>query len=1278
MAQVKVEHIGLKEGLPNRMINTICKDTTGFIWLGSETGLYKYDGISFTEWQDDKSGESNKTFKGIWRIKRNDNTGNLFIQFYNKIIEFNPYANSWSDYFVMNTDEYSSIDDFILRPDGVIYVRLNKPSKTTYLKISSKKQIQKFELNHFSDGSPLADNQLISDYNNIYEVRGNQIVRIKKDLFNNKKLYVSAFRDEHKIWYFNPSDNSMTFVEKGVTKTQFLPLTSKIDYNSVGLLANFHKDINEKLWFCFTGGIFYLDNNEKWVSINNDVLKVNDFIGIRSLYIDDHNIKWLATINGLYKITDKISAFKNMLHQEEKDWGYSIRNILALQHNNLFVTAEDNYRVFGIVNYDAQPKIKTLFDGPYVKDAYALYDAKRNCIWNLSAGYMCQYDLNWKLIHKNDKVHLYRMHNQIPFSPIIFISENEILIGTTTDKSVIYHLDTDTFTELPAFNTTFAEYINHIFLLDKETVIFGGKQGNLYFYNIKTKKLKSTISISGSPIQQIIKVKDQLWIGSYGDGMYVLENNKIVRHFNNKNGLSNDLICSMVNDRDKYVWVSTYYGLNRIEVANFSYNIFFQTDGLPANEFNRLAMEVDDHHIIFGSINGLVYFNPNDLDRDYNKYSKLYFTALTYYNSKKQALEETPIKGNMKLDIFPDYSWFQIDYRLLSYVDATNNLYSVRLKGFEDTWSEYSNQRFSRYYSVPPGQYFLEVKAKDSRGVESKNIISIPIDIHVVWYKSWMAYLCYLVLLSGLIYYIFNLIIKRKLSQAETDRVVELDSFKNKFYANITHELKTPLTVIQGMAQRIKSNPAEWAVEGAETIKRNSESLNKLVNEILELRKLDEGKLKKNMICDNIMAYLEYLASSLNSLAELNGLTLKTSLVPKHLVMDYDPEHISIIVNNLLSNAIKFSRSSGKVELNARQEKNCLVIDIEDNGIGIGPEKLDKIFDRFYQVDESTTRKIGGSGIGLSLAKELVEFYGGNINVESKLDIGSKFIVNLPITKMSENKKTFTTTAASEAIKISEKESPVYDSDVKHILVVEDNYDVRNYIISCLEGFQVSKAANGKEGLELAKNIIPDLIISDVMMPLMDGFEMTSQLKNDILTNHIPVIMLTAKGDVTDRIEGFNTGADAYLAKPFHEGELLAIIHNLIRLRTSLIYKFSNYTVGEKEEKEAEITLPIDDPFLIQCINVIEANLSEEDLNVETLSAKMSISSRQLRRKLTAISDTNPSDLIKKCRLDKAKKLIKEGKLSIKEIAFEVGFNNQAHFSTIYKKEFGYSPSEER
>ena len=236
----------------------------------------------------------------------------------------------------------------------------------------------------------------------------------------------------------------------------------------------------------------------------------------------------------------------------------------------------------------------------------------------------------------------------------------------------------------------------------------------------------------------------------------------------------------------------------------------------------------------------------------------------------------------------------------------------------------------------------------------------------------------------------------------------------------------------------------------------------------------------------------------------------------------------------------------------------------------------------------------------------------------------------------------------------------------------------KRQIISCLNGFQVSKAANGKEGLELAQNLIPDLIISDVMMPLMDGFEMTTMLKKNILTDHIPVIMLTAKGDVTDRIEGFNTGADAYLAKPFHDGELLAIINNLLRQRAALIYKFSQYVIEEQAEKTITPPLPITDVFLIQCMQMIEKNLADEDLNVESLAAHMNISSRQLRRKLTAISDINPSDLIKKCRLDKAQQLIKEGKLSIKEIAFEVGFNNQAHFSTIYKKEFGYSTSEEK
>lgn len=534
--------------------------------------------------------------------------------------------------------------------------------------------------------------------------------------------------------------------------------------------------------------------------------------------------------------------------------------------------------------------------------------------------------------------------------------------------------------------------------------------------------------------------------------------------------------------------------------------------------------------------------------------------------------------------------------------------------------------------------------------------------------------------LFGIILGVKNNIIKQEniILEQKTERFKELNAFKSRFYTNFTHEFRTPLTVINGIASQIKGHEEQTSL-----IKRNGERLLQLINQLLDLAKLENNSLEINWTQGDVINYLQYLIESYHSLAYEKKITLAFFSTEEQLEMDFDPDKLQHIVINLLSNAIKFTPEYGSVKVIAtkkvKQNMSFLQLSVKDTGMGISEKELPKIFDRFYQTENHTVSYVGGSGIGLSLAKELVELMEGHIEVKSELDKGSEFKVFLPIHKNAPEKYTIQHSnppiTSNTPIQILSQSSDSKDQIL--VLLIEDNIDVTAYILSCLaDRFQVETARNGKKGVDKALEIIPDIIICDVMMPEMDGFEVCKKLKSDRRTSHIPIILLTAKATREDRIIGLSQGADAYLTKPFDEHELLVRINNLTALRKRIQEYLNsglmNYDAISENVQEEEIQ------FLKELHQAIEKHLSDESFNTNHLCRLMTMSRTQLHRKIKALTGQPTASFIKTHRLEKAKSLIEETKHSIGEIALKVGFKDVAHFSRSFSQKFGYSPSKSR
>ena len=705
--------------------------------------------------------------------------------------------------------------------------------------------------------------------------------------------------------------------------------------------------------------------------------------------------------------------------------------------------------------------------------------------------------------------------------------------------------------------------------------------------------------------------------------------------------------------------------------------------------------------MFFGGINGLNYFYPDKIiDNPHPpeivltnfKLGDRYISNKSDYSTLQKTISETE-----QIILTYDEDVITFEFAALDYSAPTKNCYAYKLENFNKDWINSGTAHTATYTHLPPGKYIFRVKGTNNDGIWNEKGVALTLIITPPWWGTWWAYILYgLLFLSGL-YLIrhyelnrLNLKNQLKLEKVETDTLRNLDNLKSQFFANISHEFRTPLTLILGQVENVMSSNINTKEKGKlQVANRNARRLLNLINQLLDLSKLEAGSMELNAEQHNIISFLKSLFYSFESLADSKKINLKFESEVANIPMLFDPDKMEKIICNLISNACKFTSENGVIKLTVNIVSPFLEITVKDTGIGIPKDRLSHIFNRFYQVDSSTTREYEGTGIGLALTKELVELHKGQISVNSKEGEGTEFIIFLPYgdlktdnnqsIKISDDNFSF-----DENLKVSESSMTGLLSIEKHpesftqqkeiILIVEDNSDVRAYIREQLEiDYMVIEACDGEIGITIAQNEIPDLIITDVMMPKMDGYLFSKQIRKNEKTSHIPIIMLTAKAGLDDKIEGLETGVDAYLTKPFSAKELKVRVKNLIYQRQQLRKRFSKATILKPSEVS---TISTDQAFLERTIKIIEAHFEDEQFAVERLADEMNMSVSQLNRKLNALVDQPPGQLIRSLRLQRAADLLKQNTGTVAEICYKVGFNDQAYFSRAFKKQFGCSPSD--
>jgi signal transduction histidine kinase/DNA-binding response OmpR family regulator len=788
------------------------------------------------------------------------------------------------------------------------------------------------------------------------------------------------------------------------------------------------------------------------------------------------------------------------------------------------------------------------------------------------------------------------------------------------------------------------------------TLIFDGNYTNPIFKNYVNDPTDETTLNNNGTLHTYIDSKGTLWIATQ-DGFHKYLQKSTFKRYGKEDGLSNSFVYGILEDINLDLWLSTNAGLFRFNPTTETFTNFTVNDGLQSSEFNLGAQFNDSPNstLYFGGVNGCNYFDPNEVDK-LDMEGTLKFTSLKIKSEKISPVQYPEIISEnitttksitLNYDDFPaNLTFSELDFR-----GNKNNQFVHKLLPSNTTWSYLNASQDLQLIGLSKGEYTLQIQGQSRNNLWQKSPLELKINVTPPWYKSNLAYLAYLLLFLGIVYAFYRISLQRQIAGQESKRLQDLDTLKSRFITNITHEFRTPLTIILGYLNNLKERFSEKddVETSLNTIEQNSNNLLNLVNQMLDLAKLEKGHLNINLIQNDIVKFSSQVVESFVSIASDKQIELKFSAEPVKIIMDYDAEKWRQVLTNLISNALKFSHQHCELNINLKKlDTKTLHIEVADQGFGISEEELPFIFDRFYQVEDAEHKVSQGTGVGLALTKELVELFKGTIKVESQLNKGSTFTITLPITNNAEEKdSSFIEDQMTIGTVVPQLNDSISDNDSNTVLIVEDNADMARYIASCLKlDYKVSFAKDGKEGLEMAEQSIPDIVLTDVMMPIMDGFELTQKLQSNTNTNHIPIIMLTSKAMQEDKIEGITSGVDAYLTKPFQKEELRLRMQMLIAKRKKLQKSYSVKTVVEKTELKKETT-DRNLIFLNTVVDAIHQKLDDSNFGATELAKFMTMSDSQLYRKLKAISNTSTGIFIRKVRLEKGKELLKTTDLSI-------------------------------
>lgn len=1339
-SQITFRRLSVQEGISNSSVIAITQDNDHFLWFGTRDGLNRFDGYNIQVFRKDRANHNSLLFddirllyfdpllKTIWA----GSTKGLS-RFISEKNEFRNYhfnqtkVNDISEYYIQALLRDSKGNLWVGVPDGLYLFNATKDkferqsiryqgNALNILSIHEDKgkkiwmgtNAGLFQLKYGLNKQVDLEEVYILEVPGVKSIKGQAIYAIQNDL--HQQLWLGTHGEGLYKWH---------------TLTNKMAQYKHIEKDSRSLSNNMIRSIavhpNGQIWVGTFVGLNQFDpvrNNFKAIVADEKNQSNLSSSSIWSVFFDKKGSLWVGTFYGGVNFYDPgIKRFQNYVHIPERN---------SLSHNVVSAIKEDENGNFWIgteggglnyfekgkqtfVNYFHSPMKTNTLSGNNIKALY--YEKNQLWIGTYNAG-LDNYDVDKNSFTNYGKGERgWDRFSSLNVYSLLKI-KNLIYVLTYGGGLNVLDIENKKITQIqhdPKNKESLSNNLGRILIRDKMGNVWIGTEDGLNLLsreNIDKGNYTFKRYLDGYNIASLYEdSKGNIWIGTFSNGL-IFRKNQSFNYFTEKEGLAGHTIFTILEDKRGEIWLGTNQGISRCNVERKSFLNYNSSDGLQNLEFNYNAglMESKTGSLLFGGKNGFTLFQPSNLKT--NKYiPKVALTRLIVNNREVKVGAKDGILSRalnqMDLITFKhNQANFTLQFSALDYLNPQKNHYAIKLEGLDKSWQYIVGSHEVTYTLQKPGSYLFRLKGGNNDGIWNPKEKVITIKVLPSPWLSLPAYLVYFSFFAIALFIGYRFIVLNHtlaLEQVEKGKQSEIHQMKLRFFTNITHELRTPLSLILGpLEELLDSNKENKKNFGPlKTAHRNAVRLLNLVNQLLTFRKLERDHEEMNIEETDIISFLRDISDSFKDEMRLHHIDFKITYDFSPFPVFIDRDKMEKVFYNLLSNAFKFTPEGGNISIVIAKKGESVSCIFKDSGIGIEPEFQDEIFRRFYEKDNnhpSLRVQNEGTGIGLALSLQMVKLHKGEIKVESEPNKGASFEVTFPINLnlvAQEISVKQNGTDTRKGIKMNEMEqSPSWEdwSEVQvasdsllntqsfHFLLIDDNEEIIDYLSTIFPPtIFLSRATDGNSGLEKALLLQPDLIISDVMMPGMDGFQLSYQLRANFETSHIPIILLTAQSDFSFKLEGLKTGADEYLTKPFHPKELIIRVENILRNRG-----FSRQKFKEKEILEpSEITFTSADETLIQnAIALVEKNMDFPEYSVDQFALDLAVSRPSLFNKMRALTGETPKNFIKIIRLKRAAQLLKTGKLSVSEVCYMTGFRDPKYFNKCFQKQYNQSPSE--
>ncbi|WP_202929069.1 hybrid sensor histidine kinase/response regulator transcription factor [Chitinophaga agri] len=1330
-SQYQLTRIDLTQGLSSNQINCILKDSQGFMWFGTVSGLNRFDGYNLKVFRQALSDTTSISDNFITNLMEGPE-GLLWITHRNGQNIYHPENGTFQRNVRTTLQQYGipgdSVSQIMKDNTGTYWFVMPKNGLFTYNPTTH--HTKKIALNGNAAAAVAQDHT-----GHIWILHTNGYLeqldaRTRLSMFHttlpeqngrsSQQDYQMMADADGDLWIFSNTDvqGVYYFNQRTASFTHYNQNTGTLRLNN-NIVRGVVQDNQGLIWIGTDhGGINIIDKDRQTIEYlvsNGENPKSLSQNSINALYRDNTGIIWIGTYKkGICYYHENIVKFPLYQHElfTANSLPYDDVNRFAEDtKGNLWIGTNGG----GLIYYDRSRNTYKQYlhdpsnsNSPSGNVIVSLWIDQQQKLWigSYFGGLDC-FDGSRFIHYKHDAADPASLSDNSVWE-IFEDSQKRLWVGTLGGGLNILDRATGHFIHYPngAPNSIRSPYVSSL-LEDKAGNIWIGTADGLDIMN-NAGKFSHYSSIDkqagGLSNRNVICLYEDsrglIWVGTR-EGLNVYD--PVTRQINilrKEDGLPDNTILNILEDSDSTLWISTTNGITNLKLLQrtptykISCKHYDESDGLQGREFNEnAALKTRKGEFIFGGGNGFNIFNPHLIAIN-TTIPPVVLTDFQIFNKSMEPGEQIngrvlltqSITGTRHITLKYRENVFSIAFAALNYFHPEKNQYAYMLEGFNNDWlTADGTLRKATYTNLDPGEYTFRVKASNNDGIWTPAPLELHITILPPFWKTPLAFILYVLLIIGALILARRVVLERERLRSrieqekqEAQRVHELDALKIRFFTNISHEFRTPLSLIITPLEKILGKGVEANIQQQLVlVQRNARRLLNLVNQLLDFRKMEVQEIKLHASEGEIVSFIKELTTSFSDLSEKKQIHLDFHSSVRELHMLYDPDKIEKIIFNLLSNAFKFTPEQGNISVDMQlQHGNTLAIMVKDNGIGIPADQQERIFERFFQHDIPGSLVNQGSGIGLSITREFVKLHGGTITVDSTPDMGSTFSILLPVKGLTTQPVTLapvsTNILPATALTTAHTPAP-YTGKKPVLLLIEDSEDFRFYLKDNLGmHFHIIDAPNGKLGWEILQQTIPNLIVSDVNMPEMDGLELCRRIRQTQRLAHLPVILLTARAAEEDQLEALDNGATDYITKPFNYEVLLSRIRNIISQQVSLKKTFQQHIEAHPEEIAISSQ---DERFLQQALQIVEKNISNPDFSVEELSRELHMSRVSAYKKLLSITGKTPLEFIRSIRLKRAAQLLGKSQLTVAEVAYEVGFNNPKYFAKYFKLEFGVLPS---